>query len=348
MSYKCRIARGIFFAIVVTFLLLAVGYAQEKAPGSASAIKPMTLRVNYHGAEAVFSRGINLFAGEVTKRTGGQVKFDLFWMGALGGIKEQVKNLGGGLFDMTLLVPGYYPGDLPLYSVLTLPLLSSDFRAMARASTELSRMPELEKELEKVNIKNLFCTSATSYEYMGTKLVQKPEDFKGLKLRVTGEHAWPIQEMGATPINIGPTETAMAIERGTIDGVILPYTSFNPYGIHEVSKHACFYNQGTNAYLMAMNLNTWKKLQPEVRQIMLDAIVDVIRIHSQALEEEGVSHIEVWKKKGIKIYEMSPQDKARIADSVGPAVWNIWIKKMEDKGLPGRKVLAAFRDKLTK
>ncbi len=142
----------------------------------------LLLKSNYHAAEAVITKGQNIFGDAITKATGGAVTFQHNYMGALGPSAEQVKNLGAGSFDMALLVIGYYQGDLPLYNAFMLPNLTADPLVIAKAGTELMTMPELENELKKVNLKALYVTGATSYEYMGNKPIKTPDDFKGLNI----------------------------------------------------------------------------------------------------------------------------------------------------------------------
>ncbi len=152
--------------------------------------------------------------------------------------------------------------------------------------------------------------------------------------------------LGAKPINIDTTETAMAIQKGTVDGAILPYTTFNSMGIHEVCKYATFYGQGVSGYLTVMNLDKWNSLQPELKALMTDVAKTIPVEHSKLWEAEGKRILDTWKAKNVEITDFTAAQRAEITKRLVPAVWDSWIKSTQDKG--GQKVLDALQAAIKK
>jgi TRAP-type C4-dicarboxylate transport system substrate-binding protein len=325
------------------------GYVSPVSAASPANIQPITLKCAYHAADSVNSACLRLFGEAVTAKTGGKVKFEYFWMGALGDVKEQVINLGGGLFDISLLIQGYYPSDMPLTTVGMLPFFSDDNLVMARAGTQVFDMKEIQQEHAKLKIKPLMAAGSAPYIYMGKKSIKKVADFKGNKVRVTGMQAETLKALGAVPVNLSVTEAAMSIDRGTIDSSCSPTTAFNSAGIQEVSKYATFYGQGAAAWPIAMNLNRWNKLQPELQMIMMDVRDEVSVAHSKAYAKMENETYEGWKKKyGIEIYRFPPEERKAAAKLGGEPVWNNWLKQMKAKGLPGELIFKVFNEAVDK
>lgn len=48
------------------------------------------------------------FNEQVTEQSGGKVKFQMFWGGSLGGMKEALDLVSKGAVDISDIVPGYF------------------------------------------------------------------------------------------------------------------------------------------------------------------------------------------------------------------------------------------------
>lgn len=70
------------------------------------------------------------------------------------------------------------------------------------------------------------------------KKIEKPGDFKGLKMRIPGFAGEVLSELGANVINISPGELYVALERGTLDALewVGPSLDFS-LGFHKVAKY---------------------------------------------------------------------------------------------------------------
>ena len=64
------------------------------------------------------------------------------------------------------------------------------------------------------------------------------DDFKGRKLIASNAIAAKIvTALGATPISFRPDEAYTAIQRGTTDGAVMPFTGMETFKVHEVTRH---------------------------------------------------------------------------------------------------------------
>ena len=76
--------------------------------------------------------------------------------------------------------------------------------------------------------------------FMWTKKpVKTLDDVKGLKIRSPGGHQTNyIKSLGAEPIFMPLGDVYMAMETGTIDGIVTCVPLVSPFKLHEVAKHA--------------------------------------------------------------------------------------------------------------
>src|SRR5690606_29403088 len=63
----------------------------------------------------------------------------------------------------------------------------------------------------------------TTFEYIWTvdKPILKPEDVRGMRLRVAGEvEGETVKALGGAPVTMGSAEVYQALEKNTIDGLV--------------------------------------------------------------------------------------------------------------------------------
>jgi len=346
---------GVFFFVALMLTMVGLAGCAPAPPPAATPtpapavsptpapIKPMTLKIHTWGPPRAFTKGWEWWAEEVTKRTDGAIKFELFFNEALGGAKDQLDNIKAGLFEIGPFYPGYAPGKSPLYNIVSLPGLTDDVVAMSKALADISAMPEMQAELKQWNAKFLFAATVPSYSYMGKKPVRKVEDLKGLRIRTVGEQAKLAERLGVVPVSMPAPEIYEALERGTIDGAFFPWTyGFGSYGLYEVSKYAAIIGIGATAGPVVINIDTWNRLDPRVQEIMLDVARLVPEKYAEIYAEIDKKWLAKFKERGIEIYEFPPEEKAKVRELGGKPLWDAWAQDLEKKGLPGRKVLDAF------
>ena len=73
---------------------------------------------------------------------------------------------------------------------------------------------------------------------MASKPMKTLDDFKGVKFRTGSKIAGDIiLALGGTPISIEVGEMTQSLQRGIVEGVIMPWTAFNPFKLDEVTKY---------------------------------------------------------------------------------------------------------------
>src|SRR5262245_43784218 len=269
------------------------------------------------------------WAQTVEKRTNGRVQFELTSLPelALGG-SETIRVVKTGVVDVAEVYGGYVAGELPMVEILELPGIFSDGQTAKKAV--LAWKPHEAKILDqKANAVLLAMALYPDQAFFSKKPVRKPSDFKGLKTRVHSVAlASLVAGLGGEPLTVPFAETYTALERGTLDAGI---TGTKPgFGLrwYEVSKYLVGPISMRPHVSLAINKNSWKRLPPDVQQILKEEAERIV-------EGKAFKAIEVWNKegidksveKGMEHIPFSPETQGAIKDVLRTKVVPDWVRR---------------------
>jgi TRAP-type transport system periplasmic protein len=163
-----------------------------------------------------------------------------------------------------------------------------------------------------------------------------------------GQPSEIVKSLGAVPVALAVPETYNAMERGVVDGTILPYEAAKAFKLAEVEKHVVAVNIFTTSQFTIMNLDKYKSLPADLR-----AIIDELSGNWGAefagtawdkAEEEG---LEAIRKAGVQLHKISEAERAAWRAKT-KVVEEEWVRTMEAKGLPAKQALADLRELIKK
>ena len=141
------------------------------------------------------------------------------------------------------------------------------------------------------------------------------------------------------------TETYDAIQKGLLDGILLPFEALKGWKLGEVVKttlvnHAFSF---TAPIFVVMNKDKWNAISKADQQV-------IEKINEEWIEKQG----QLWNKldkeaeefviqKGVKVLRASKADEAKVAEKMKP-IFPEFVKDMKDKGLPGDEALKFVLD----
>jgi TRAP-type C4-dicarboxylate transport system substrate-binding protein len=156
-----------------------------------------------------------------------------------------------------------------------------------------------------------------------------------------------LEILGAKPVSMPSSETYMAMQRKVVDGSIQYAASIPGYKLEEVTDYFTVVSVSVSSVYWIMNPKSWDSLPPDIQQIFMDVSVRCTNLAAYWYQDKYDSGIEVMKKAGVKIIYLSPEELGKLRAKAMP-VWDDWLEKMEKKGLPGKKVMALFKQLLAK
>ena len=319
--------------------------AALSAPASAQTIE---LKLSHWGPPTHVNQKVFLpWAEMIEKKSGGKLKVVVFPGGVLGKPADHWDMGQNGVVDISWGTHNYTAGRFLLTSAMDLPFQTNTAKGASRALQEFY-VKHLQKEHEKVKV--LWLQSPAPFQlHLANKLVLKPDDMAGLRIRTGGgQPSEIVKSLGAVPVALAVPETYNAMERGVVDGTILPYEAAKAFKLAEVEKHVVAVNIFTTSQFTIMNLDKYNALPSDLR-----AVIDELSGNWGAefagaawdrAEEEG---LEAIRKAGVQLHKISEADRvAWRAKTKG--VEEEWVRTMEAKGLPAKQALADLRELLRK
>ncbi len=280
------------------------------------------------------------FAQEVEKATNGRVKITVYSGGVLAKAPDHYDAAATGIVDFAYVVHGYTPGRFPLTSVMELPFLFTSAVHGTKVFHQLWKdVPELAKEHPNVKVCWIW-TGDTGQLFTTKKMVRSMEDLKGMKIRT---HSLvlknTLERLGAVPVTLPISELYEALQKGVIDGCITPWSAIYDFGLHEVVKHATVANFYVPSFVMVMKDDSFKKLSLEDQRILDQMMGEKMGLKAATVYDSAAQlGIDSLKKKGAIIYALTKDEQERWKKAVED-IYSQWVRDMEKKNLPAKKVL---------
>ncbi|WP_417210364.1 TRAP transporter substrate-binding protein DctP [Antarctobacter sp.] len=175
-----------------------------------------------------------------------------------------------------------------------------------------------------------------------TKPVERPEDFKGLKIRVhNAETARFISQLGALPTPLDASEMAAGLERGVIDGLFTPSCYAFKQELFRSASHIGNWQIGPiQGWAILINIDTWNALSAD-EQAALTAAGAAVEAEMWANFAANTAEcVDGMTAEGATYFEASKDAMSAIfADVNTQPVFDDWKSRMTDKGFDGDKTL---------
>jgi TRAP-type C4-dicarboxylate transport system substrate-binding protein len=147
---------------------------------------------------------------------------------------------------------------------------------------------------------------------------QSVDDFQGLKLISLGKlQSDIIAKLGGVALSLPATDMYQAIQRGTADGAVASWTTFDPYRLGEVTKYHIEAKFGTSTGMIFMSKAKFNSLPPAAQKILMaNAGEEPSRAFGAFLDKEIVRIRDEAAKTGQIVSPTAAQEAA-------------WRKKVE-------------------
>jgi len=126
-------------------------------------------------------------------------------------------------------------------------------------------------------VKILIASPIPPQQWWGNVEVKVPGDLEGVKVRSEGGQAVTILALGATPVDLGPSEIGPALQTHIVDGCFFTYAGIYRFsGLGANTRYTTELNMFSWAYSLAMNKAVYDSLPAEARTA-LDSVCGVAK-----------------------------------------------------------------------
>jgi TRAP-type transport system periplasmic protein len=330
-----------------TVLAAAIGLVSSLAllsPVTAQAQTELRLHTFVGPNHIIYTTILEPLAAQIEAETNGELKLTLYPSMQLGGgAPELIRQAQEGTVDMVFSLPGYTSAQFPRTQMMELPSLATDGMAATELMWNLLDGGHLDPEFDGLKVIALWAADDAGL-YTRDKPIRTMDDIAGMILRSpSAAQAGQIEKMGGTPVAMPITELYPQLERGVIDGAMVPFTTILDFRMHEVANYYTIPGPlfGRSQFTVVMNEASYDALSSE-HQAVLDRLtgVELSRKATQAYldrADESVAFVRADASK--EVIEFSAEEQDRIRATLAP-IYNEWIAAMEAQGIDGRAMLA--------
>lgn len=270
-------------------------------------------------------------AENITKRTDGRCKVEIFWSDSLVGIFESMNAVMQGSAEMATFPPGAYEGLEPNFRASELPLFYNTFEAQLETQAEL--LPAYSAMLEqKFNQKCIHAVAMVPLEIGAKKKpVKVLADWNNLLTStISPVVSDTVGALGGVTAPASPIDVYELLQRGTVDATVQSIGKWYEAKLWEVCKYLTITGLASSAKLTTINLDVWNKLPKDIQDIILDEAAICTQASNDITEQVYQQYID--KLTGnIELYFLPKAEREVWQEKVKPLVDTI-VSEMGDFG----------------
>jgi len=299
-----------FAAVFASAGIMLAGYSLL---GTALAQQPVIIKFSHVvSPDAPKGKAALLLQGLVDKYTNGRAKVEIYPNSSLYKDKEELEALQLG--SVQLLAPSiskFGPLGIREFDVFDLPFLMSD-DARARQMMASPMMEDFNKKLEAKGIEPLAYWDNGAQVYTANRPLIKPEDFRGMKLRIQGSRVLDAvaRELGAIPQIVGFGELYQTLQTGVADGEDNVPSNILTQKLYEVQKYLTVSYHGRLTYALITNKKFWDGLPADLRAPLMRAMKESTDYFDETAAKDNDDALEKIKATGkIQVHVLTPEEK---------------------------------------
>ena len=296
-------------AIGLTALAAGFGLA---LPAAAQA--PITIKFSHVVTDAAPKGKAALKFKELAEKyTNGRVKVEVYPNSTLYKDAEEMEALQLGAVQM--LAPStakFAPLGVKQFEVLDLPFLFPDQATYDKViNGKLGN--DLLKLLEPKGVRGLAYWDNGFYLISAGKPIIKPDDLKGLKMRISGSKIddQTLRLMGALPQIMAFSELYQALQSGVVDGAQNTASNYTTQKLYEVQSDISTLYHVHLQYTVIVNKKFWDGLPADVRTQLNKAMAEATTYNNEGAADDNAKALAQIKAfGGTKVHEITAAQRA--------------------------------------
>ncbi len=244
-------------------------------------------------------------AEEIKKRTNGKYDIQVFPASSLGKESDINQGLTLGTVDIILTGASFAGNSYKPLAVTYFPFIFRDAEHLLKYAksdvfTELAKGYD---EKTSNHITALTYYGARHVTSSAAKPVTKPDDMKGLKIRVPDAPAYLAfpKSLGANATPIAFAEVYLALQNGTVDAQENPLPTIEAKKFFEVQKNISLTGHIVDSLLTVTSGQLWGKLSADEKKIFGDVMQEAAEKTGREIVASEVRLAEEFKKKGNNV-----------------------------------------------
>lgn len=326
---------------------------------AASSAYAADVTLKYHsflpGKAPAHAKFFQDWADSIAAASNGRMEVKLYTAMSLGGKPPQlIDQVQDGYVDIIWTLPGYTPGRFPAISAFELPFMITDAAETSQAlQAYYEANPSVQAEF--ADVKPLwFWTHDKGVVYSKESPINTLEAFEGKKLRNPSRPvAMALEAMGASPVGMPVPDMPQALAKNVIDGTVVPFEIVPALRLHELIDYAVEMESAegrglyTSVFLLAMNKDSYAKLDPELQKVIDDhSGMEWAKKAGEFFRDSENYGRQLVDEKATRM-QMAPEEVAKVVIATQDVATD-WIREMNEAGYDGQALLDSANEMLNK
>ena len=279
-----------------------------------------------------WGKGGEIWSNLVRERTQGRINIKLYPGVSLiqGDQTREFSAIRQGVIDLAVGSTINWSPQVKELNLFSLPFLMPDYAAMD-ALTQGDVGKEIFRIIDKAGVMPLAWGENGYREISNSKLaIKKPEDLKGLKIRVVGSPLFldTFTALGANPTQMSWADAQPALATGAVDGQENPMAIYTAAKLHTMAqKHVTMWGYVADPLIFVVNKDIWASWTPAdqaiVKQAAMDAGKQEIAIARKGLAEADRPLLKDIASHGVTVTQLSSQEREAFVKATRP-VYDKW------------------------
>jgi tripartite ATP-independent transporter DctP family solute receptor len=299
------------------------GAGEIKAKADTKSIQERTIKAGI-GLNADHPQGLGLkkFVELVKEKSDGKLKVQPFYSATLGDDQKMTEALQGGMQEITIPSTSPLVGMIKEYGIFDFPFL---FNTPEEADAILDGKigQQLLDKLPEHGLIGLGYWENGFRQLTNSKHpVKTADDFKGLKIRTMQNevHLDAFKKLGANPTPMAFSEVFTALEGKTVDGQENPLATIKSNKFNEVQEYLSLTRHVYTPFVFLVSKKFWDGLSEKEKTILKESAVEAGKYQRQLSREEDKKAVEELKSQGMKVNEVSAEEKAKMKKIIQPVI----------------------------
>lgn len=287
MKTRCVVVTALLIGITIIFGLTAPG-ALSGEPGKLKEEYKLTLNV---APSFYWGMGAAKFAELVKEKSKGRINVKPYYNSTLlkGAQLQSPQMVARGIIDCAYESTINSSTVIPAMNVFSLPFFINNFENLDKLENGRTGKA-IFAEMDKIGLTGLaWAENGFRQITNGKRPVEKPEDLKGLRIRVVGSPIFidTFRQMGADPVNMNWGDAVTAFQQGVVDGQENPVGVLVPIQISQYHKYVTFWNYLADPLIIYWNKEQWEAFPEDIKKAILEAAQESAR-YEKALSRAGL------------------------------------------------------------
>ena len=282
--------------------------------GPALAQSPIVIKFSHVVApNTPKGKGSLKFQELAEKYTNGKVKVEVYPNSQLYKDNEELQALQLGSVQM--LAPSlskFAPLGVKEFEIFDFPYIFDSYEDLHKI-TQGPVGKSLMAKLDAKGISGLAFWDNGFKSFSSNRKMAKPEDMKGLKMRIQSSKVLEAQmrALGAIPQVLAFGEVYQALQTGVVDGTENPHSNLYTQKMNEVQKHITITDHGYVGYAVVVNKKFWDGLPADIRGQLTQAVADATKFTNEdALKDNEGALAKVKATGKTEILTLSKEERA--------------------------------------